>query len=102
MTNNNPIYVVVKTAKVIKEKEDFYVYSKKSSNKAVMIAYAEEIKGKYPHANVYLMTREKAQEKERAFYYWRKEQERKALKECDKRLNELMTKMIYKESVKKA
>lgn len=96
-----PIYVVVAMSKVMRESTDMWVYSKHSSNKEVMIAYAKEIQAKYPTKRVVLMTREKAKEQQRAFYLWRQEQERLILERCDRNLNKLMGRMMYAESTKR-
>ena len=39
-----PIYAVVAMNKVMTEPQDMWVYSKQSSNKEVMVAYAKEIR----------------------------------------------------------
>lgn len=96
-----PIYVVVRTSKVIKEREDFHIYTKRSSNKKAMIAYAKEIQARYPYAVVLLMTREKAEEQNKAFCLWRKEQERLKLEKCDRNLNKLLTRTVYADSIKR-
>ena len=97
-----PIYAVVTIAPSPEERWDIRVYSKQSSNKAVMEAYHAEIKSKYPSYRVYLVTRERAKEIEKQFIVWLKEKENKKLARCQARLNNLATTMIYKESVKRA
>lgn len=97
----NPIYVAVLTNKVMLEAHDFHIYSKHTSNKAIMIAYVKELQVRYPHANVYLMTREKAKEQQRKFYEWRKAQEAAKLARCDRNLNKLLGRMVYTDSIKR-
>ena len=96
-----PIYAVVAMQKVMTEPQDMWVYSKQSSNKEAMIAYAREIQARYPHKRVVLMTREKANEQQRKFYLWRKEQERAKLERCDRNLNKLLGRMVYADSTKR-
>ena len=96
-----PIYVAVVVSKVMLEHTNFHIYSKQSSNKEVMIAYAKELQAKHPHKKVLLMTREKAKEQQKKFYYWRKEQEQAKLDKCDRNLNKLLGRMVYTESVKR-
>ena len=98
---NGPIYAVVAMQKVMKEPQDMWVYSKQSSNKEAMIAYAREIQARYPHKRVVLMTREKAKEQQRKFYLWRKEQEKARLERCDRNLNKLLGRMVYADSTKR-
>lgn len=97
----SPIYAVVAMNKVMTEPQDMRVYSKQSSNKEVMIAYAREIQARYPHKRVVLMTREKAKEQQRKFYLWRKEQEKILLERCDRNLNKLLGRMVYADSIKR-
>ena len=47
-----PIYAVVAMSKVMTEPQDMWVYSKQSSNKEVMIAYAREIQARYPQKRI--------------------------------------------------
>ena len=96
-----PIYAVVAMNKVMTEPQDMWVYSKQSSNKDVMVAYAKKIQARYPSKRVVLMTREKAQEQQKKFYLWRKEQERAKLKRCDRNLAKLMGRMVYADSTKR-
>ena len=96
-----PIYAVVAMSKVMTEPQDMWVYSKQSSNKEVMIAYAREIQACYPSKRVVLMTREKAKEQQLAFAKWRKEQERIKLERCDRNLNKLLGRMVYADSIKR-
>ena len=98
---NGPIYAVVAMQKVMKEPEDMWVYSKQTSNKEAMMAYAKEIQARYPHKRVVLMTREKAKEQQRKFYLWRKEQEKARLERCDRNLNKLLGRMVYADSTKR-
>lgn len=98
---NGPIYAVVAMQKVMKEPEDMWVYSKQTSNKEAMMAYAKEIQARYPHKRVVLMTREKAKEQQRKFYLWRKEQEKARLEQCDRNLNKLLGRMVYADSTKR-
>ena len=98
---NGPIYVVVAMNKVMTEPQDLYVYSKQTSNKEVMIAYAKEIQARYPHKRVVLMTREKAKEQQRKFYEWRKDQERAKMERCERNLNKLLGRMVYNDSIKR-
>ena len=96
-----PIYAVVAMNKVMTEPQDMWVYSKQSSNKEVMIAYAKEIQARYPSKRVVLMTREKAAEQQKKFYLWRKEQEKAKLERCDRNLNKLLGRMVYADSTKR-
>ena len=96
-----PIYAVVVMSKVMLEPHDMHVYSKQSSNKEVMVAYAKELQARYPDRRVVLMTREKAKEQQKKFYLWRKEQERAKLERCDRNLNKLMGRMVYADSTKR-
>ena len=96
-----PIYAVVAMNKVMTEPQDMWVYSKQTSNKEVMIAYAREIQARYPHKRVVLMTREKAKEQQRKFCLWRKEQEKALLERCDRNLNKLLGRMVYADSTKR-
>ena len=96
-----PIYVVVAMNKVMTEPQDMWVYTKHSSNKEVMIAYAREIQARYPSKKVVLMTREKANEQQRKFYLWRKEQERAKMERCERNLNKLLGRMVYADSIKR-
>ena len=96
-----PIYAVVTIAPNPEERWDIRVYTKQTSNKAVMEAYQAEIKSKYPNYRVYLVTRERAKEIEKQFIAWLKEKENKKLARCQANLNGLMTTMVYKESVKR-
>lgn len=98
---NGPIYAVVAMQKVMREPEDMWVYSKQTSNKEAMMAYAKEIQARYPHKRVVLMTREKAKEQQRKFYLWRKEQEKALLERCDRNLNKLLGRMVYADSTKR-
>ena len=98
---NGPIYAVVAMSKVMTEPQDMWVYTKQSSNKEVMIAYAREIQARYPHKKVYLMTREKAKEQQKKFYAWRKAQEEEKLARCDRNLNKLLGRMVYADSIKR-
>ncbi len=96
-----PIYAVVTIAPNPEERWDIRIYTKQTSNKAVMEAYQAEIKSKYPSYRVYLVTRERAKEIERQFVTWLKERENKKLARCQAHLNGLMTTMVYKESTKR-
>jgi hypothetical protein len=96
-----PIYAVITIAPNPEERWDIRVYTKQTSNKAVMEAYQAEIKSKYPSYRVYLVTRERAKEIEKQFIAWLKEKENKKLARCQARLNDLATTMIYKESIKR-
>lgn len=98
---NGPILVVVAMNKVMLEPHDMHVYSKQSSNKDAMAAYAREIQARYPHKRVVLMTRERAKEQQQKFYLWRKEQERAKLERCDRNLNKLLGRMMYADSTKR-
>ena len=75
-TTKKTIYAVVRCNPKMMEAWDMNIYSKQSSNKEKMEAYAREIKARYPHCKVYLMPREKALAEQRKFYQWRKDQER--------------------------
>ena len=97
----NPIYVVVRTEKKMTEPRDFYIYTKSSSNKEVMIAYAKEIQAKHPTRKVYLMTREKAKEQRQKFYQWYKANEAEKMARCERNLNKLMGRMVYADSTKR-
>ena len=90
-----PIYAVVAMSKIMLEPQDMWVYTKQSSNKEVMVAYAKEIQARYPHKKVVLMTREKAREQQKKFYAWRKQQEEEKLARCDRNLNRLLGRMVY-------
>ena len=96
-----PIYAVVAKNKVMTEPQDMWVYSKQTSNKEVMIAYAREIQARYPHKRVVLMTREKAKDPQRKFYDWRKAQEQTKMERCDRNLNKLLGRMVYADSIKR-
>ena len=98
---NGPIYAVVAMNKIMVESHDMRIYTKQSSNKEVMIAYAREIQVRYPSMRVMLMTREKANEQQRKFYQWRKDQERAKLERCDRNLNKLLGRMVYADSIKR-
>lgn len=98
---NGPIYAVVAMSKVMTEPQDMWVYSKQTSNKEVMIAYAREIQARYPSKKVVLMTREKAKEQQRKFHQWRKDQEQAKLERCERNLNKLMGRMVYTDSIKR-
>ena len=98
---NGPIYAVVAMSKIMTEPQDMWVYTKQSSNKEVMIAYAREIQARYPHKRVVLMTREKAKEQQRKFYEWRKDQEKALMERCDRNLNKLLGRMVYADSIKR-
>lgn len=96
-----PIYTVVAMSKVMIEAQDMWVYSKQSSNKEAMIAYAREIQARYPQKRVVLMTRENAKAQQRKFYLWRKEQEKAKLERCEHNLNKLLGRMVYADSIKR-
>lgn len=96
-----PIYAVVAMNKIMVEPEDMWIYTKQSSNKEAMIAYAHEIQNRYPHKRVVLMTREKAKEQQRKFYLWRKERERAKMERCEHNLNKLLGRMVYADSIKR-
>lgn len=96
-----PIYAVVAMSKVMLEPQDMWVYTKQSSNKEVMVAYAKEIQARYPHKKVVLMTREKAKEQQKKFAMWRKEQEKAKLERCDRNLNRLLGRMVYAEGTQR-
>lgn len=100
-TTTNPIYAVLTIAPNACEIFDLRVYSKQTSNKAVMVAYYEEIKARHPHHRVYLVTRERAKEIKREYYAWLKRVEAEKMARCEKNLNTLMTKQIYGESIKR-
>lgn len=97
-----PIYAIVMIAPNPEERWDIRVYTKQTSNKAIMETYQAEIKSKHPNYRVYLVTRERAKEIEKQFIVWLKEKENKKLARCQARLNDLMTTMTYKESIKRA
>ena len=65
---NNRIYVVVRLNKELTKESDFHIYTKQSSNKEKIEAYAKEIAKRHPWANVYLATREKARIEELKYY----------------------------------
>ena len=96
-----PIYAVVTIAPNPEERWDIRVYTKQTSNKAVMEVYQAEIKSKHPSYRVYLVTRERAKEIEKQFVAWLKERENKKLAQCQAHLNGLMATMVYKESIKR-
>ncbi len=98
---NGPIYAVVAMSKVMTEPQDMWVYSKQTSNKEVMIAYAREIQARYPSKRVVLMTREKAKEQQLKFAQWRKAQEKAKMDRCDRNLNKLLGRMVYADSIKR-
>lgn len=101
ITTKKTIYAVVRCNPKMLEAWDMNIYSKQSSNKEKMEAYAREIKARYPHCKVYLMPREKALEEQRKFYQWRKDQERAKMEKCERNLNKLMGRIVYEESLKR-
>lgn len=96
-----PIYVAVVTSKVMLEPQDFQIYTKSTSNKKVMVNYVRELQARYPHKNVYLMTRDKAKEQQGKFYAWRKAQEEAKLARCDRNLNKLLGRVVYAEGIQR-
>lgn len=63
------IYAVVRLDNN-KEFNSCHIYSKQTSNLGVMKAYYKEIKTKYPHCKVALVTRERAKEIEKEYRKW--------------------------------
>lgn len=103
MKEQKTIYAVVIIPKYI-EKNDTSplgcnVYSKQTSNKAVMIDYYNEIKRKHGKwARVYLVSRERAKEIEKQYYAWCRERERKllaTLEGCSDKMATLMAREAY-------
>lgn len=96
-----PIYAVVVMNKVMVELHDYHIYSKQTSNKEVIIAYAKELQARYPNKKVRVMTRERAKEIQHQFYQWRQDQEKAKLERCDRNLNKLLGRMVYADSIKR-
>ena len=106
MKHNNydrhlPIYAVVRTSKVLDEEGHFHVYTKQTSNKEVIVAYAKEIQGKYPGCKVMIMTRENAKKNQLAYHKWIKEQEHARIERANRNIDGLMGRQIFIESTKR-
>ena len=106
MAHNNqdhtlPIYVVVRATKVLNEQGEFHIYSKQTSNKEKIVAYAKEIQARYPWARVMVMTREKAAENKRNYYHWIKAQEQAKINRANKKIDGLLGRQVFMESTKR-
>lgn len=82
-------YVVVKFPKRVTSSRDIHTYTKRTSNKEIMIRYYEEIKAKHPYSNVKLMTEEEAKAFDHAVYKYFKDIEIAKLKRLDERMAKL-------------
>lgn len=69
MKEKKTIYVVVKVDANI-DHPHFHIYSKRTSNREVMLEYKKEIMKKFPEYQVGLLSREKAKSEEKRFYEW--------------------------------
>ena len=106
MAHNNqdhalPIYVVVRATKVLNEQGEFHIYSKQTSNKEKIVAYAKEIQARYSWARVMVMTREKAAENKRNYYHWIKAQEQAKIDRANKKIDGLLGRQVFMESTKR-
>ena len=106
MAHNNqdhalPIYVVVRATKVLNEQGEFHIYSKQTSNKEKIVAYAKEIQARYHRARVMVMTREKAAENKRNYYHWIKAQEQAKIDRANKKIDGLLDRQVFMESTKR-
>lgn len=97
----NTMYVVVRIQKNACEPRDFYVYTKKSSNKNEMFTFAKEVQAKHPTTKIYVMTVEKAKEQRQKFYQWYKANEAEKMARCERNLNKLMGRMVYADTTKR-
>ena len=106
MAHNNqdhalPIYVVIRATKVLDEQGEFHIYSKQTSNKEKIVAYAKKIQARYPWAKVMVMTREKAEENQRNYHRWVKAQEQAKIDRANKKIDGLLGRQVYLESTKR-
>ena len=106
MKHNNydhhlPIYAVVKTSKVLDEDGFFHIYTKQTSNKEIITAYAKEIQGKYPGCKVMIMTRENAKKNQRAYHQWIKDREHAKIEKANARIDALMGRQIFIDNMKR-
>lgn len=87
------IYTVIRIDKWVEFKTvvaSVHTYSFETSNKERVIDYAKKIKRTYPDKKVAVVSREKAAELSRIFYNHRKEKEKMALAELDKKSNDIL------------
>ena len=89
----NTIYTVIRVDKWEEFKTiqtHIHIYSFQTSNKEKVLEYARKIKKTYPDRKVAVVNREKAKELQKKCYQMRKECERKALAELDKKSKDIL------------